>query len=423
MLAEQKESRDFNKKLLDLNKEIARTERQLEVLNSGADDSEENRKKVRELKSKLEDLKSDRDDTLYDKSIEDQQNALDKMLTDAQDASSQYLKNSEVVFVDALNKVNANTEIVSKNLEKISSDLGYDISSNITDAWKDGGKAVDTYESILQGNVPKITTQIGLITSAWNEACEAAEKAAQAIVDATTDNYLEHTTIGANGNNNGNGSSSETKKDNITTILENGSNKHPTSELAKAVQSAFGTGLTKGEMYQISSILKLGYKKEDFYDDSSIRNKAKNDVLQALIKKGYLKKSGKSYLRGFAKGGVVSELSDAIRLNGDTVLVSAKPGERMLTEQQNGYWEKWTQSLPNLMNLTDIIKPNVNIPTAIPTVNREQSPVYNIDNSITVDGVATNEIVKDMANVAKKQAENVISEINRRTYAKGVRWK
>ena len=110
-------------------------------------------------------------------------------------------------------------------------------------------------------------------------------------------------------------------------------------------------------------------------------------------------------------------------MNGDTVLFSGNPGERILTEQQNGYWEKWTQSLPNLMNLTDIIKPNVNIPTAIPTVNREQSPVYNIDNSITVDGVATNEIVKDMANVAKKQAENVISEINRRTYAKGVRWK
>ena len=128
-------------------------------------------------------------------------------------------------------------------------------------------------------------------------------------------------------------------------------------------------------------------------------------------------------LAGFSKGGVISELSNAIRLNGDTVLVSAKPGERMLTEQQNGYWEKWTQSLPNLMNLTDIIKPNVNIPTAIPNVNREQSPVYNIDSSITVDGVATNEIVKDMANVAKKQAENVISEINRRTYAKGVRWK
>lgn len=385
------------------------------------DSSESARKTKRELKSELDDLLSQQEDTLYEQSVSD----IEKNLNDTYDASikntENYLKNSEVVFVDALNKVNANTEIVSKNLEKISSDLGYDISTNITDAWKDGGKAVDTYESILQGNIPKITTQIALITSAWNEACEAAEKAAQAMVDATTDNYLEHTTIGADSNNNGNGSSSETKKDNITTILENGSNKNPKSELAKAVQSAFGTGLTKGEMYQISSILKLGYKKEDF--DSSIRNKAKNDVLQALIKKGYLKKSGEKYLRGFSKGGVISELSDAIRLNGDTVLFSANPGKRILTEQQNDYWEKWTQSLPNLMNLTDIIKPNVNIPTAIPTVNREQSPVYNIDNSITVEGVATNEIVKDMANVATKQAEKVISKINNMAYAKGVRHK
>ena len=50
-----------------------------------------------------------------------------------------------------------------------------------------------------------------------------------------------------------------------------------------------------------------------------------------------------------------------------------------------------------------------------------QSPVYNIDNSITVDGVATDKIVQDMANVATKQAEKVVSKINNITYAKGVR--
>ena len=77
------------------------------------------------------------------------------------------------------------------------------------------------------------------------------------------------------------------------------------------------------------------------------------------------------------------------------------------------------------MNLTDILKPNVNIPTPNLTVaNRNLQPINNnININTTIDGVATNEIVKDMANVAKKQAENVISEINRRTYAKGVRWK
>ena len=421
LLRAEKDLKSFQDSLNDANKNISRLERQYEILQG--DDSEENRKRLREIKSQLEDAKKSRDDLLYDKSIEDQEKNLDDMYDAAVKSSEEYLKDSAKVLIDACGIVNTNTETVSKNIERISKETGVDINDNITKAWQNSGNAVSSFGDTITTKTPGIISQIKLITDEMDKLAEKSEKAAQAIVDAKTDDYLEHTTIGANGNNNGNGSSSETKKDNITTILENGSNKHPTSELAKAVQSAFGTGLTKGEMYQISSILKLGYKKEDFYDDSAIRNKAKNDVLQALIKKGYLKKSGNSYLRGFAKGGVISELSDAIRLNGDTVLVSAKPGERMLTEQQNGYWEKWTQSLPNLMNLTDIIKPNVNIPTAIPTVNREQSPVYNIDSSITVEGVATNEIVKDMANVAKKQAENVISEINRRTYAKGVRWK
>ena len=50
-----------------------------------------------------------------------------------------------------------------------------------------------------------------------------------------------------------------------------------------------------------------------------------------------------------------------------------------------------------------------------------KSPVYNIDNRVTVEGVATDKIVKDFENVATKQAEKVVSKINNITYAKGVR--
>ena len=151
----------------------------------------------------------------------------------------------------------------------------------------------------------------------------------------------------------------------IKSILENGSNKNPTSSLAKAVQDAYGVGLNRHEMAQIASILRLPYKYEDFLDDSPKHQIAKNAVLQELIKAGYLKKSGNSYIRGFAQGGVISSYADAIRLNGDKVLISGKPGERMLTEKQNENFEKFTDALPDLVNLTDVIKPNVNVPTAI----------------------------------------------------------
>ena len=73
----------------------------------------------------------------------------------------------------------------------------------------------------------------------------------------------------------------------------------------------------------------------------------------------------------------------------------------------------------------DFVAPKFNIPeinTNIPKAN-SLSPVYNIDNRITVEGIATDKIVNDMANVAKKQAENVVAKISGKAYAKGVRKK
>ena len=69
---------------------------------------------------------------------------------------------------------------------------------------------------------------------------------------------------------------------------------------------------------------------------------------------------------------------------------------------------------------------NMNYPTYksyIPDFQPRNTPsiVYNIDNSTTVEGVATDKIVKDMENVATKQAENVVAKINSMAYAKGVR--
>ena len=70
-------------------------------------------------------------------------------------------------------------------------------------------------------------------------------------------------------------------------------------------------------------------------------------------------------------------------MNGDKVLISGKPGERMLTEKQNENFEKFTDALPDLVNLTDIIKPNVNIPTAI---NRNVGGVtYGGNNQINIE--------------------------------------
>ena len=427
LLSQQKESRDFNKKMLDLDKEIARTERRLQILSG--DDSEGNRKTIRELKSKLEDLKQDRDDTLYDKSIEDQQDALDKMLEDAKSATEIYLKDTDRVFIETLNLVNTNTGQVAKNLEKIAKNTGYSISENITNAWKGAGSAVGTYESILQGNVPKVTAQISLITSAWQAAAEAAEKAAKAMVTATTDTYLEHTNVSANTNSSSSSESNTTtsskKKYSLSDIdefitknmKEANNDKKYYAPLNQYIYGKMGGYvLSKENEKKLAEMLGVSLS-TDLTGDAGRKEIQK--ILDALIKKGW--KVNQSDIKGYAKGGLI-DLNNAIRLSGEDGVALVRNGEYILSKPQTDGFLKLAERAPQLVEtLKNMSIPQFNyaqIDRSIPIVNRIPSVVNNntIDNRVIVEGVATNEIVKDMENVAAKQAEKMITKINNISY-------
>ena len=119
---------------------------------------------------------------------------------------------------------------------------------------------------------------------------------------------------------------------------------------------------------------------------------------------------------GFSSGGVIDAKS-LIRQTGEDGIALVKHEEAVLTKPE---WQSIRDLGIALTNLNQqIYKPYI---PEFQTRNA-QSPVNTINISTTVEGVATDKIVKDMEGVAKKQAENVITEINRRTYAKGVRWK
>lgn len=296
------------------------------------DSSKETTSRIQKLQKQLKDSEQSLQDKQYDRYISDQKDMLSNL-------SKEY---SELI------------ESVSKDRDTLLKEGNQLISSNGAQIQQTINETADKYGMQMSTEMASATTNI---TTGLTGIKELLQK----IVDYESDRVVDTNGDGAGGGN----ADNYTPAGQIKSILENGSNKNPTSELAKAVESAFGVGLNKSEMYQISSLLGLGYSKEDFYDGSTIRNEAKNAVLDGLVKEGYLKKYGNNYVRGFAKGGVISSAADAIRLNGDKVLLSGKPGERMLTAEQNENWEKWTKALPSLVNLTDVIKPNVNVPNAI----------------------------------------------------------
>lgn len=414
LLETDKSLKEWNDKLADSNKNIAKLEKQLAALEG--DTSESGRKKIQQIKSDLQDAQKDQSDMLYDRSVSDQEDALDKMLENSKKQAEDYLKDTDKVFVDALGYVNANTQQVSSNLEKIAKDTGYDISTYITSAWKDSGNAVGDYASTMSSNVPKITAQIDLITSAWNAQCEAADKAAQASAKAASlpiADSQKNNSSSSSGSGNKTTTTGKNKTNNITQIqpYEVGISNWIKSKLKKGSRDKSYYGALNQYLYD-----KSGGKVLSVADEVELANKLKVSVKSDLSGKDDRKKILNALKTlvphlSFNEGGI---LTDLVKLSGEDGIGFLKRGESVLSKEQ-------TQAILNLAPVVPQINTIMDNLKNIPIGRTSQSPTYQIDNRTIVEGVATDQIVKQMEGVAQKQAENVVRKINQATYAKGVR--
>lgn len=419
LLETDKSLKEWNDKLADSNKNIAKLEKQIAALEG--DDSEENRKKLQQLKSDLQDARKDQSDMLYDHSVSDQEDALDKMLENSKKQAEDYLKDTNKVFSDALTYVNANSSQVASNIEKISKDTGYDISTYITHAWKDGGNAVGDYASTLSSNVPNITAQLSLIESSWDRVCKAADKAAEASAKYAETKVTDTHGIGSPNDSgtsgNGSGSSGNNKADKqkeLNKLKKKASDitewisKHSVSAThKKSYYGALNQYLYDKQHKQVLSIAnevalakKLGVSVKSDLSGKNDREKIAS-ALKKLIKDA-----------SFSTGGVIKDL---VKLSGEDGISFLQRGEAVLSKEQTQALLNFKPVIPQIDSIIGNLK---NIP--IEKVS-SQSPTYQIDNRTIVEGVATDQIVKQMEGVAQKQAENVVKKINQATYAKGLR--
>lgn len=420
LLETDKSLKEWNDKLADSNKNIAKLEKQIAALEG--DDSEENRKKLQQLKSDLQDAQKDRSDMLYDHSVSDQEDALDKMLENSKKQAEDYLKDTDKVFSDALTYVNANSSQVASNIEKIAKDTGYDVSTYIVNAWKDGGSAVGDYTSTLSSNVPNITAQLSLIASSWQSICDAADRAAEASAKYAETNVTGTQSVGSSngsGTSSGNGSgSSESnntdKQQELNKLRKKASDitewisKHSVSAThKKSYYGALNQYLYDKQHKQVLSIAnevalakKLGVSVKSDLSGKNDREKIAS-ALKKLIKDA-----------SFSTGGVIKDL---VKLSGEDGISFLQRGGAVLSKEQTQALLNFKPVIPQIDSIISNLK---NIP--IEKVS-SQSPTYQIDNRTIVEGVATDQIVKQMEGVAQKQAENVVRKINQATYTKGVR--
>lgn len=385
------------------------------------DDSEENRKRLQQIDSDLQDAYKDRSDMLYDRSVSDQEKALDDMLTKSKESAESYLKDTDKVFSDALTYVNANSSQVASNINKISKDLGISISTYIVNAWKDGGSAVGDYASTLSSNIPNITAQLGLIASSWQSICKAADEAAEASAKYAETKVTDTQGIGSpndsgtSGNGSGSsGSNDADKQQELYELRKKASDitewisKHSVSATHK--KSYYGAlnqylydkqhGQVLSKADEVALAKKLGVSVKS---DSSGKNDREKitSALKKLIKDA-----------SFSTGGVIKDL---VKLSGEDGISFLQRGKAVLSKEQTQALLNFKPVIPQIDSIIGNLK---NIP--IEKIS-SQSPTYQIDNRTIVEGVATDQIVKQMEGVAQKQAENVVRKINQATYAKGTR--
>lgn len=419
LLETEKDLHDFQSKIADQNKNIANLRKQIAALEG--DSSESNRKKLQQLKSDLKDAEKEQSDTLYDRSVSDQEKALDDMLTKSKESAEDYLKDTNKVFSDALTYVNANSSQVASNIEKIAKDTGYDVSTYIVNAWKDGGDAVGDYASTLSSNIPNITAQLGLIASSWQSICKAADEAAEASAKYAETKVTDTQGIGSpndsgtSGNGSGSsGSNDADKQQELYELRKKASDitewisKHSVSATHK--KSYYGAlnqylydkqhGQVLSKADEVALAKKLGVSVKSDLSGKNDREKI-TSALKKLIKDA-----------SFSTGGVIKDL---VKLSGEDGISFLQRGEAVLSKEQTQALLNFKPVIPQINSIIGNLK---NIP--IEKVS-SQSPTYQIDNRTIVEGVATDQIVKQMEGVAQKQAENVVRKINQATYTKGVR--
>lgn len=352
-LDNQKDLYDYQKSLQEKTNNIDTIRKQLAALDG--DSSEEAMAKKQQLQVSLNGAQDDLKDTVYDKYISDQKNILQKLQEDFKDFLEKYFKDFDALWKEGLTLTKG--ENGNYLLQKAKSEGNYTPSketntntSNNKNQTSDQQGNKDGTGDIKTGNTlptdtttptPPPDTKDPKLTkgnvNAWLGKKNALHKSGYDHLSFPTKNQ---------------------KYSAVNKVISKNYKATSRSENSdgKVVKKKVGLVLTNKQMAKLCEY--VGVKTSKKYGKTS-----------PLYKK--LKSLG---VKGFSKGGVVDvdDINKQVKANGDTTLISAKKGERILTPEQNKAFEKLVDT--SLKNTS--ITSNLNIPNM---ANLIKSVPNNID--------------------------------------------
>lgn len=176
-LSTEKDLYDFQRGVAEQQKSIAQIERQLASL--ATDSSMSAAAKRKQLEAELATARQELEDTYYDRSVENRQNALDKELEDFQTEKDiemkkweEYLTNVEAIVAESLTIVQANAAGIYDVLNSKAQEYDLTLSPALTTPWEDGSLAVWNYQEQFDTSMSSTMDQLEALKAKWQEVID-----------------------------------------------------------------------------------------------------------------------------------------------------------------------------------------------------------------------------------------------------------
>ena len=187
-LDSEKDLYDFQKSMSEQSKNIAEIERKLAALAN--DTSMSAMAKKRQLEAELAEAKAEQEELYYNRSIDKQQEALDKELEDFQEQKDaeiekwdEYLTNIETLVAESLGIVQTNADAIGQTLTDKATEYNLTVSDAILSPWKDGALAVSDYQTVFDTAMSSTTNQLDALKNKWQEVIDKMAEVGEASVD------------------------------------------------------------------------------------------------------------------------------------------------------------------------------------------------------------------------------------------------
>jgi TP901 family phage tail tape measure protein len=192
-LDSEKDLYDFQKSVNEKQKDIAKIQRQLAAL--AGDNSASAKAKRAQLEAELLDAQADLEETYYDRSVSNQQEALDKELESFEDAKNdemegwdEYLENTNKVVSDSLDVVKANTNAIYQELQTMGQEYGLSITESLISPWKEGENAIQAFSEKFGLAMSATVDELKKLELEFMKTMEKIEKSGSTSVDTVKNN-------------------------------------------------------------------------------------------------------------------------------------------------------------------------------------------------------------------------------------------